>query len=97
MAISLRLRRDHPDLFTGYEPLTATGAASEHVVAFDRGGAITVATRLPVGLAARGGWGDTMIELPYESVNAFNGSSVPTRIQLADLFSELPVALLVRR
>ena len=35
------------------------GAAADHVLAFDRGGAVTVVTRLPVGLAARGGWGDT--------------------------------------
>ena len=40
------------------------GAAADHVLAFDRGGAVTVATRLPVGLAARGGWGDTALELP---------------------------------
>ncbi len=35
-------------------------SGSEHVVAFDRGGALTVATRLPVGLARRGGWRDTV-------------------------------------
>ena len=33
------------------------------MLAFDRGGALTVATRLPVGLAARG-WGDTVLPLP---------------------------------
>ena len=48
---ALRLRRDRPELFTGYTPLTAAGPAADHLVAFDRGGAITVATRLPVGLA----------------------------------------------
>ena len=44
---TLRLRRDWPDLFTTYRPVAVSGAAAEHAVAFDRGGAITVATRLP--------------------------------------------------
>ena len=33
-------------------PLLADGPAAEHVLAFDRGGAVTVVTRLPLGLAA---------------------------------------------
>ena len=41
------MRRDRPELFTGYPPVPATGAAAEHAVAFDRGGVIAVATRLP--------------------------------------------------
>lgn len=61
---TLRLRRDRPHLFTRYTPLPAAGPAAGHAVAFDRGGAIAVATRLPVGLAARGGWGDTVLLLP---------------------------------
>jgi (1->4)-alpha-D-glucan 1-alpha-D-glucosylmutase len=61
---ALRLRRDRPELFTDYRPLGADGSAAEHVLAFDRGGVITVVTRLPVGLEAKGGWGDTTIDLP---------------------------------
>ncbi len=61
---ALRARRDRPELFTMYEPLEASGPAAPHVVAFDRGGAVTVATRLPVGLARAGGWADTTITLP---------------------------------
>jgi (1->4)-alpha-D-glucan 1-alpha-D-glucosylmutase len=62
----LRLRRDHPDWFAGsYTPLTAVGSAAGHVVAFARGGrAITMATRLPVGLRSRGGWADTALPIP---------------------------------
>ena len=60
---ALRLRRDRPELFTGYAPLSAEGPAAEHVLAFDRGGVVTVATRLPVGLAAKAGWGETTLEL----------------------------------
>ena len=44
---ALRLRRDRPDLFTRYTPMTIVGAASDHAIAFDRGGVIAVATRLP--------------------------------------------------
>ena len=44
---ALRLRRDRPELFSGYTPLTASGEAAGHVLAFDRGGAVTVVARLP--------------------------------------------------
>ena len=50
---ALRLRRDRPELFTRYVPIAAHGRAADHVIAFDRGGAITIATRLPVGLRRR--------------------------------------------
>ncbi len=43
---ALRLRRDRPELFATYRPLEVVGDAAAHVVAFDRGGAVTVATRL---------------------------------------------------
>ncbi len=49
---ALTLRRDRPELFSSYTPVPASGPAGKHVLAFDRGGAITVATRLPAGLAA---------------------------------------------
>ena len=57
---ALRARRDRPELFTGYTPVDGRRAAGrDHWSRFDRGGAITLATRLPVGLARSGGWGDT--------------------------------------
>jgi (1->4)-alpha-D-glucan 1-alpha-D-glucosylmutase len=94
-ATALRLRRDRPELFTGYTPLTATGPAADHVVAFDRGGAVTVATRLPVGLDARGGWGDTRLELPEGRWrDAITGE--PADGSLAALLAAYGVALLVR-
>jgi (1->4)-alpha-D-glucan 1-alpha-D-glucosylmutase len=63
---ALRLRRNHPDWFTGgYAPVPADGPAAGHVAAFQRGGrAITVATRLPEGLARRGGWAGTTLGVP---------------------------------
>ena len=92
---ALTLRRDRPDLFTSYAAVSASGDAAGHLLAFDRGGAITVATRLPVGLADRGGWGDTTIELPDGRwINTLTGD--PAATKLAELLADLPVALLVR-
>jgi len=93
---TLRLRRDRPDLFTRYTPLEAVGAASAHAIGFDRGGAIAVATRLPVGLAASGGWRDTAVLVPSGRWRdaftgaEFDGGGVP----LAALLARYPVALL---
>ncbi|MEU9032661.1 malto-oligosyltrehalose synthase [Streptomyces sp. NPDC048383] len=64
-AALLRLRRDRPDLFTGYAPLAARGPAAEHCVAFARtGGLVAVATRLSHRLAGAGGWRGTTLTLP---------------------------------
>jgi (1->4)-alpha-D-glucan 1-alpha-D-glucosylmutase len=93
---ALRLRRDWPDVFSGYAPLLATGAAADHAVAFDRGGAITVATRLPVGLQRGGGWGDTTIDIGGPATDVISGRPVPREVALAELLDVYPVALLVR-
>lgn len=97
---ALRLRRDSPELFTGYQPLSAQGEAADHLIAFDRGGAITVATRLPVGLAGRGGWGNTTLPVSgsgYTNVltQEFIDTSRTGSISLGSLLSRYPVALLV--
>jgi (1->4)-alpha-D-glucan 1-alpha-D-glucosylmutase len=92
---ALRLRRGRPDLFSGYVPLGATGDAAGHVVAFDRGGAITVVTRLPLGLSARGGWGDARLELPAGPWRDLL-TDRPATAELGALLDTLPVALLVK-
>ena len=94
---ALRLRRDRPDLFGGYWPLTAEGPASDHFLAFSTGGAIAAATRLPRGLADGGGWRGTGVELPYPCTDLLtgrrhDGGAVP----VGELFAKLPVALLVQ-
>ncbi|MCW2762976.1 MAG: maltooligosyl trehalose synthase [Marmoricola sp.] len=95
--VALTLRRDRPELFETYRPLDAHGPAADHVLAFDRGGAITVVTRLPVGLAEKGGWGDTSIELPAGAwLNVLGAPRSSTTARLADLMTDLPVALLVK-
>lgn len=93
---TLRARRAHPELFTGYTPLLPDGAGQEHLVAFDRGGAITLATRLPVSLAAGGGWGDSTLPLPAGRYrDAFTGSWHTGELVLADALGTYPVALLL--
>jgi (1->4)-alpha-D-glucan 1-alpha-D-glucosylmutase len=95
VAAALRTRRDRPELFTRYDLCAVTGDGARHVVAFDRGGAITVATRLPASLAARGGWGDTRLELGGRYRDAVTGRSRSGWTSVGDLLADLPVALLV--
>ncbi len=93
---TLRARRDHPERFTGYRPLSAGGVAAPHAVAFARHGVVAVATRLPIGLAALGGWGETALPLPDGSwTDAFTGASVSGSTPLAGLLARYPVALLL--
>jgi (1->4)-alpha-D-glucan 1-alpha-D-glucosylmutase len=95
---ALRLRRDHPDWFAGgYAPLAAAGPAARHAVAFRRGDAITVATRLPAGLRERGGWAGTALEVPagrWRDVLSA-ATHVGPRPLLSDLTERLPVAVLI--
>ncbi|GHJ54955.1 malto-oligosyltrehalose synthase [Nonomuraea sp. TT08I-71] len=93
---TLRLRRDRPELFTGYRPVPAHGPAGAHAVAFDRGGAVAVATRLPLRLARAGGWGDTTLAISGNSVTEVFTGRVYSGFELLmhDLLSTYPVALL---
>ncbi len=92
---ALTLRRDRPELFTTYSPVNASGPAADHVLAFDRGGAVTVVTRLPIGLDRRGGWGETELELPPGAWRDLL-TDRPASARLAELLATYPVALLVR-
>ena len=95
---TMRLRKQRPELFTGYRPAFAEGRVGEHVLAFDRGGAVTVATRLPVGLSRHGGWGDTTLSLDGHSwTEVFTGTSYGgNRLAVVELLRTYPVALLVK-
>ena len=85
--------------------MTAVGPAAEHVLAFARGGsdsggpAVTVATRLPVGLRARGGWSDTVLPLAASApawLDVLTGAVYRgDNLLLGDVTRALPVALLV--
>lgn len=94
---ALTARRDRAELFTTYAPMTASGPAAHHALAYDRGGAVAVVTRLPVGLAERGGWGETVLALPPGRwTDALGDGSHHGDVRLADLLGDLPVALLLK-
>ena len=103
---ALRLRRFRPELFAGYAPLSASGTAAGHAVAFARGGPpgrqrlVAVATRLPVRLEAAGGWRDTVLPLPGGAddwTDVITGDAVEGPAPaLSALLGRFPVALLVR-
>ena len=99
-ALALRARR--PGTFgdaATYERLPAEGPAAAHCVAFARSGeAVTAVTRLSLRLAEAGGWRGTTLPLPpgrWADVLApereFAGHA-----RVADLFADMPVALLER-
>jgi len=101
---ALTLRRDRPELFSGYRPLAAEGPAAEHALAYHRNPSlVVVATRLPLGLE-RTGWLDTVLPLPAgpgEWTDLLTGAPVdtgpePRRAVLGDLLTRYPVALLLR-
>ena len=101
-ATTLRLRREHPDWFTGpdaiYRPVETD---SRHAVALSRGpgepDVVAVVTRFRHRLAETGGWQDATVELPAGQWRDLLGGHRGTgRLRLHDLLTELPVALLVR-
>jgi (1->4)-alpha-D-glucan 1-alpha-D-glucosylmutase len=96
---ALRLRRDRPELFGSYAPVAAQGPAAAHVLAFDRGGALTVGTRLPIGLERQGGWADTTLSLPpgrWRNALASGSEVLQGEVLVADLLRSMPVALRVQ-
>jgi (1->4)-alpha-D-glucan 1-alpha-D-glucosylmutase len=57
---------------------------------------MTLATRLPAGLAADGGWRDTAVELPAAVRDELTGAAYgPGTVSVADVLGTYPVALLV--
>ncbi len=98
VAQSLRLRAERPAVFTGsYSALPATGVRADHVLAFTRAdAAITVGTRLPLGLERGGGWQDTRLPLPPGGwADRLTGRPHAGEVQMGHLLAGLPVALLV--
>ena len=105
-ARALRVRREDPGAFVG-EETTYTGlpTGTEHALAFARGDAdglrvVTVATVGAGLLAAAGGFGDAVVELPrgsWRDVLADGDELVDGGpVSLASLLAHRPVALLVR-
>jgi (1->4)-alpha-D-glucan 1-alpha-D-glucosylmutase len=91
---ALRLRRDHPDWFTTYRTLDVSGPAHDHLIGFDRGGAMTFATRLPVRLSAAGGWRQSAVEISAPHIDVLTGQRWHGTVAVQDLLALYPVALL---
>jgi (1->4)-alpha-D-glucan 1-alpha-D-glucosylmutase len=96
---ALTLRRARPDTFLtgGYHPMLATGTGAGHVLAFRRGDdVVTAVTRHSVALSEIG-WGDTTLTLPDGAwTDRVGGGRFSGSVKAAELFAELPVALLER-
>ncbi|HUO39889.1 MAG TPA: malto-oligosyltrehalose synthase [Mycobacterium sp.] len=98
-ASALQLRRSRPEtfLYGGYTPIQATGAAQEHLVGFRRGDEVLVAVSRWTVRLAETGWKDTLLVLPDGSwTDRLTGRDWTGSVLVADLFGELPVALLER-
>ncbi|WP_457255631.1 malto-oligosyltrehalose synthase [Pedococcus sp. P5_B7] len=106
-ARALRLRRDHPEWFTGeHATYAAVPTSSGHALALGRGDAsgtqvVAVATRLGERLRADGGWGAARIDLPEGTwVDLLTDRRVTPgtagSVLLTELLEALPVALLAR-
>lgn len=93
---ALRLRRNRPRLLRSYTAVTATGPQADHLIGFDRGGVRALATRLPLGLEAAGGWDDeTSIDVGVTGVDVLTRRRLAGQVRLRDLFAHFPVALVV--
>lgn len=94
---ALRTRRDHPGLFTSYTPVYASGPQDHHLIGFDRGGAITLATRLPYRLGEDGGWQNTTVTLPTGRWHdVLSNDTWSGTVDLGELLHQYPVSLLIR-
>jgi (1->4)-alpha-D-glucan 1-alpha-D-glucosylmutase len=104
---ALRLRRDHPEWFTGEQATyAAVPGSSAHLLALARGDGegpqmVGVVTRLAAGLEGSGGWREATLDLPTGPWrDALTGRTVEINqdgaVHVGDLLADLPVALLVR-
>ena len=99
VAGALRLRRDRATSFTdgGYTPVSADGPAAGHLVAFLRGDDVLTAVSRHTVLLSETGWGDTALALPPgQWTDRISGGQFSGQILAAELFADLPVALLER-
>ncbi|MGV0796351.1 malto-oligosyltrehalose synthase, partial [Mycolicibacterium elephantis] len=92
-------RRARPDTFIdgGYTPMLADGPAAAHLLAFTRGhDVLTAVTRHTVRLSETG-WAETSLTLPPGMwTDRLTGGRHAGTVLAAELFADLPVALLTR-
>lgn len=99
VAAALRVRRERPSSFTdgGYTPMLANGSAAEHLVSFLRGDDVLVAVTRHTVRQSETGWGDTALSLPAgDWTDQMTGRRFTGAVPVAELFTDLPVALLTR-
>jgi (1->4)-alpha-D-glucan 1-alpha-D-glucosylmutase len=99
VAAALHLRRDRAATFTDgdYTPVLPEGPAADHMVAFRRGDDVLTAVSRHTVLLSETGWGDTALVLPEgQWTDRISGGRFSGRTLAAELFAELPVALLER-
>ncbi|MDP8986341.1 MAG: malto-oligosyltrehalose synthase [Pseudomonadota bacterium] len=95
----LSLRRERREDFSDrskYQPLVAQGIHLGNLLAFRRGeNLIAVVPRFTMSVS--GDWGDTCLPLPRGAwKNRFTGAQLQGAVGPQELFSEFPVALLIR-
>lgn len=99
VSAALAVRRDRPGTFTGggYTPMLADGPAADHLLAFARGDdVLTAVTRHTVRLSETG-WADTSLTLPAGTwTDRLTGADHAGTVLAAELFADLPAALLER-
>ncbi|MBV5246430.1 malto-oligosyltrehalose synthase [Mycolicibacterium sp. PAM1] len=96
---ALQARAERPDTFLsgGHRPLSASGEHATHLVAYLRGEDILVAASRWTVRLAETGWGATTLTLPDGTwTDRLTGVTHTGAVPAADLFADLPVALLVR-
>ncbi|WP_349268996.1 putative maltooligosyl trehalose synthase [Mycolicibacterium parafortuitum] len=96
---ALQLRKEKPDTFLrgGHRAVLAAGEHAEHLVSFLRGDDVLVAASRWTARLTESGWGDTSLPVPDGTwTDRLTGRTVSGPVHAAELFTELPVALLVR-
>ncbi len=104
--LGLQLRAKYPQAVGAdgsYLALRSGGSNSEHIVGCCRGGTLAVlATRLPIRLIAKGGWGLTSVELPpgtwrnVLTATVHHSSDAQPWRHVTEVLGAWPVALLER-
>ncbi|OBA87233.1 malto-oligosyltrehalose synthase [Mycolicibacterium elephantis] len=99
VSAALAMRRARPDTFIdgGYTPMLADGPAAAHLLAFTRGhDVLTAVTRHTVRLSETG-WAETSLTLPPGMwTDRLTGGRHAGTVLAAELFADLPVALMER-
>jgi (1->4)-alpha-D-glucan 1-alpha-D-glucosylmutase len=95
----LRLRRERPDLFGASSGYGRLDTGTSHALAYLRGDdLLTIVTRWPLTLTLQGGWAGSGLRLPAGRWHDVLTDREPLSADVlyADLFADLPVALLAR-